>query len=78
MSAWQYNHDPALYAKIEAAEKGLMDCQLPKGFLGDYTADKETTGWDVWGRKYTLLGLIKWYRISGDKRALKAACRLLD
>jgi hypothetical protein len=78
MSAWQYNHDPALLSKIEAAETGLMDCQLPKGFIGDYTAETETTGWDIWGRKYTLLGLIKWYRLSGEKRALKAACRLLD
>ncbi len=78
MSAYRYNHDPALLAKIRDAQQKLRACQLPGGFIGDYTPEKETTGWDIWGRKYTLLGLVKWYRLTGDKAALKAACRLLD
>ena len=78
MATYSYNHDPALYAKIQEAEQKLMACQLKNGFIGDYVPEKETTGWDIWGRKYTLLGLIKWYRLSGDKKALKTACRLLD
>ena len=78
MSAYRYNHDPALLAKIRDAQEKLRACQLPGGFIGDYTPEKETTGWDIWGRKYTLLGLVKWYRLTGDKAALKAACRLLD
>ncbi|MBQ6192485.1 MAG: glycoside hydrolase family 127 protein [Bacteroidaceae bacterium] len=78
MSAYRYNRDPALLAKIRDAQQKLRACQLPGGFIGDYTPEKETTGWDIWGRKYTLLGLVKWYRLTGDKAALKAACRLLD
>ena len=78
MSAYRYNQDPALYAKIKDAEEKLVACQTEKGFIGDYVPEKETTNWDIWGRKYTLLGLVKWYRLSGDKAALKAACRLLD
>lgn len=78
MASFQYNGDPLLYSKIREAQLKLMECQLPNGYIGDYPSEKETTGWDVWGRKYTLLGLIKWYRISGDKQALKAARRLLD
>ncbi len=78
MSSYRYNHDPELLAKIRDAEEKLMACQLENGFIGDYTPETETTGWDIWGRKYTLLGLLKWYRLSGDKAALKAACRLLD
>lgn len=78
MSAYCYNRDPALLAKIRDAQQKLRACQLPGGFIGDYTPEKETTGWDIWGRKYTLLGLVKWYRLTGDKAALKAACRLLD
>ena len=78
IASYQYNHDPELYAKIQEAENHLMDLQLPDGYIGDYDQKHQLTGWDVWGRKYTLLGLIKWYRLSGDKRALKSACRLLD
>lgn len=30
------------------------------------------------GRKYTSLGLIAWYDLSGDKKALEAACKVVD
>lgn len=78
IASYQYNHDPALYAKIKDAEEKLISTQLPNGYIGDYDTEHQLAGWDVWGRKYTLLGLLKWYRVSGDKKALKAACRLLD
>lgn len=78
IASWQYNHDPQLYQKIQRSVEQMVAYQTPRGYMGDYAPEKETTNWDVWGRKYTLLGLIKWYRISGDKAALKAACRLLD
>lgn len=78
IASYQYNHDPELYAKIETSVNQMISYQTPRGFLGDYVPEIETKGWDIWGRKYTLLGLIKWYRVSGDKKALKAACRLLD
>lgn len=78
IASYQYNHDPELYAKIQTSVNQIVSYQTPRGFIGDYVKDIETTGWDVWGRKYTLLGLIKWHRVSGDKKALKAACRLLD
>lgn len=77
---YNYSKDPVLYAKIQDSAEKMMAAQQPDGYLGDH--DKATRAnpysWDVWGRKYTLLGLIKYYRLSGDKKALKAACRLLD
>lgn len=78
IASYQYNHDEALYLKIKDAEEKLMALQLPDGYIGDYDRDHQLNGWDVWGRKYTLLGLLKWYRLSGDKKALRSACRLLD
>ena len=78
MSSYQYNQDPALYHKIKDGAEKLMATQLSNGYIGDYDTDHQLKGWDVWGRKYTLLGLLKWYRLSGDKNALKSACRLLD
>lgn len=78
MASYQYNQDPALYAKIKDAVEKLMATQLADGYIGDYDKEHQLTGWDVWGRKYTLLGLVKWYRLSGDKKALKSACKLLD
>lgn len=78
MASYQYNQDPALYAKIKDAVEKLTATQLADGYIGDYDKEHQLTGWDVWGRKYTLLGLVKWYRLSGDKKALRAAGKLLD
>ena len=78
MASYQYNQDPALYQKIKDSADKLMATQLPNGYIGDYDTEHQLKGWDVWGRKYTLLGLLKWYRLSGDRKALKSACRLLD
>lgn len=78
MGSFLYTGDSSLYQKIEGSVEKMLAAQLPDGYMGNYDKDHQLSGWDVWGRKYTLLGLIKWYRISGDKKALKAACRLAD
>lgn len=78
MSSYRYTGDKDLYAMIERSEKEIMDAQLPDGYIGDYDKEHQLKGWDVWGRKYSTLGLLKWYDLSGDKKALKAACRLID
>ena len=78
MASYQYNHDPALYAKIKDSQEKMVAAQLPDGYIGDYDKEHQLAGWDVWGRKYTLLGLVKWYGLTGDKRVLRSACKLLD
>lgn len=75
---YRYTRDPELRRIIQAAEDSLTACQLPSGYIGDYDEAHQLSGWDVWGRKYTLLGLIKWYWETGDKHTLEAARRLLD
>ena len=75
---YHFTHDTELKEIIQQAEDQLMECQLKNGYIGDYDEKHQLKGWDVWGRKYTLLGLIKWYWETGDKNALKSATRLLD
>lgn len=75
---YRYTHDAQLRDIIQQAQDGLIACQLPNGYLGDYDAQHQLAGWDVWGRKYTILGLLKWYLETGYKPSLKAAMRLLD
>ena len=78
MSSYRYTRDEGIYVMIERSEKEMMAAQLPDGYLGNYDKDHQLKGWDVWGRKYSTLGLLKWYGLSGDRKALKAACRLID
>ena len=78
VAGYEYSHDKELYDMIASAAKSLMATQTPDGYIGNYSNDARLTNWDIWGRKYTSLGLMAYYRISGDKSALDAVCRLID
>ena len=78
IASYRYNRDPELYTIIKDAAEKLMATQQPNGYIGNYAPEYQLQQWDIWGRKYTSLGLIAWYDLSGDKKALDAACRLID
>ena len=72
-----YNHDEALKARIAASVKEVIANQESDGYIGNYPKDRRADkGWDLWGNKYTMRGLVEWYDYSGDKAALAAAERL--
>lgn len=75
----RYAGDEAMKARIAASVKSLIATQNPDGYIGNYTKEARTGGpWDIWGRKYTMLGLMQYYDMSGDQTALKAAVRVAD
>ncbi len=76
--AYRYNRDPALLEKITYGAKELMKTQLENGYIGNYAPDKLLEQWDVWGRKYSLLGLQDYYSITKDPKALIACRKLAD
>ena len=78
VAAYQYNHDDKLMEKMKYAVDGLLATQMPDGHIGNYGPDTQLTGWDIWGRKYSMLGLIRYYEISKDKKALRAAEKVAD
>ncbi len=79
--------DTVLKEKIKRVANGLMDCQMEDGYLGTYAKENRWSawnrkvrgsGWDVWVHKYVLIGLLSYYRVSGDERALEACRRVGD
>ena len=78
IASYEYNHDPEMLTIIRKAARDLMATQMPSGYIGNYSDNAQLTEWDIWGRKYTLLGLLSYYDLTGDKEALKSACRLAD
>jgi DUF1680 family protein len=78
IAAYNYNHDPELLVIINNAVKGLLETQMPNGYIGNYSNEAALQHWDIWGRKYTLLGLLAYYDLTGDKNVLKASCRMAD
>jgi DUF1680 family protein len=81
--AWAYTGDPALRIKLDQVVAQLVSAQEPDGYLGTYAPDRRfglTPGadWDVWSHKYNLIGLLTYYRYTGDGPALAAARRIGD
>jgi uncharacterized protein len=76
--AYRYQPEPQLKDVLDKAVAGLMATQTPDGYIGNYSSDRQLEGWDIWGRKYCLLGLIAYYDITNDKNVLQSASRLAD
>jgi len=82
--AWENKpNDTALSEKIRRIANGLMDCQMKDGYLGTYLKKDRWKsefehGWDVWVHKYVLIGLLSYYRTTGDERALETCRRVGD
>ncbi|MFO7937295.1 MAG: glycoside hydrolase family 127 protein [Kiritimatiellia bacterium] len=74
-----YTEDTEFKANIDASVKDLLSTQRADGYIGNYTDAAQLNGpWDIWGRKYTMLGLLYYYDLTGDETVLKAACRVAD
>ena len=78
IASYRYSRDAELYEIIRKGAESLMATQTEDGYIGNYAPEHQLKQWDVWGRKYSTLGLLAWYDLSGDKRALKAARGVID
>jgi len=70
--------DPELKALLDRAASELIATQSADGYIGSYPDGGRRQRWDIWGRKYTLLGLLAWHEQTGDAALLDAACRQAD
>lgn len=70
--------NPDLYAKASRIAAGLVAAQDGDGYLGTYVDEDRWTGWDVWVHKYVLIGLLDYYRLSGETETLNACIRIGD
>jgi DUF1680 family protein len=86
--AYRFTRDERLRERMDYAVAKLIDTQLPNGYLGTYEeSDQFGQGdglgwmgpiWDVWTHKYTLIGLLSYYQVTGDQKALEASKRAAD
>ncbi len=70
-----YNKDEELYRVLEATVLDLLTVQRADGRFSTYSAEKQLFGWDMWGRKYILTGLLHFVRIC---RSAQLKTRILD
>jgi len=76
--AYKYSGLPALSEKLDNAVSKLIETQSADGYIGNYAADARLQEWDIWGRKYCMLGLLAYYQLKGDQKALIAAKKVAD
>lgn len=78
IAAYEYTRSEKLFAIIQDAAQKLIATQTPDGYIGNYTPGAQLKQWDIWGRKYVLLGLLAYYDISNDSKALTAAQKVAN
>jgi Uncharacterized protein conserved in bacteria len=76
--AYHYQPTSELMSTLTKAAKGLIATQTAEGYIGNYAPESHLQAWDIWGRKYSLLGLLAYYDITKDKATLEAAKKEAD
>lgn len=77
-NTWMVTKDPALKAQMDRIFNELLKTQLPDGYLGTYLPEMYWTAWDVWVHKYDLVGLLAYYKATGNKDAYDASVKIGD
>jgi len=76
--AYRYRPEPLLKDVLDKAVNGLIATQTPDGYIGNYTDARRLEGWDIWGRKYCMLGLLAYYDLTKNNNSLLAARKEAD
>ena len=64
---YQYSKDRTLYRVLTDTVRDLLTVAEPDGRVSSYTRDTEMHAWDMWCRKYVLLGLQYYYDVCEDE-----------
>ena len=77
-----YTRDEELYEILTESVDQLLFYQDGEGRISTYSKEAEFQGWDMWGRKYVLMGLISYYNICREeekkRKVIQSAERHLD
>lgn len=65
-TCYYYSQDKALFKSLTLAVEKLLKVQDEFGRFSSYSIEKEFNGWDMWGRKYVISGLLNYYDICND------------
>jgi len=63
---YQYTKNEALYGLLTELVLEMLDTQDDEGRFSTYSVDREFRGWDLWSRKYVILGLLHYHEICRD------------
>ena len=64
---YRYTRNPDLFRVLRDSVEDMMTAAEPSGRISSYAANHEFCGWDVWCRKYVLLGMQYFMEICPDE-----------
>ena len=74
--------NPELYRVLNDTVRDMLTAMEPSGRISSYPLEGEFDGWDIWCRKYVLLGMQYFLEISEDEalneEIVASMCRQLD
>ncbi len=76
--AYRYRPDNALKKLLQDSVTDLISTQTEDGYIGNYKKENHLEEWDIWGRKYCMLGLLDYADLTGDQATLRSAVKLAD
>ena len=75
----RYTGSAKLRASIDRGVERILASQEPNGYIGNYPDELRCgEGWDVWGMKYTMMGLLHYYDDTKNQKVLDACRRVCD
>lgn len=79
---YEYSKNPQLYQVLTDTIEDILTAQDEFGRISSYAISHEFDGWDLWSRKYVLLGMQYFIEICTDealkKRIVDSMCRQAD
>ena len=64
MLGYEYRSSPEQLAQIDSAVREVLQTQSPDGYIGTHADAHRLEIWDIWCRKYVLLGLLADYDLN--------------
>jgi DUF1680 family protein len=64
---YEYTQDEKLYNVLVETVEDMLTAQQPSGRFSTYSEECEFDGWDLWGRKYILLGFQYFYDVCPEE-----------
>lgn len=78
----KYTNDDGYYKILEHAVRDILTTEDEHGRISGYSVEEEFTRWDLWGRKYVLLGMAYFLEICRDEELsrdiIASMCRQAD
>ena len=79
---YSYTQNGQLYDILTQTVSDMMESADPDGRISSYGRDHEFDGWDIWSRKYVLLGMQYFHEICKDaafaERIVASMCAQTD